>query len=77
MAVYLLDIDVNAEGCRVCEGEARVMFGCDTTEDVANLPTGNLKTYGYPSHKVAPWSLAMLANKDSYYFNGKAWTLMG
>lgn len=77
MAIHLLDIDVSAEGCRVCEGEARTVFGCDGTEDVANLPTGTLKDYGYPSHKVAPWSLAILANKDSYYFNGTAWNKMG
>ena len=59
--------------------KARCDFGCDTSADVANLPTtGDLEAYGLKTLKAAPWSMAVVAaDKSMYYFDSAKWTKIG
>lgn len=68
--VTLIDIDGD-----------KLLFGCDTAGDVANLPKTKeeLGKFGYDYMPVKPWSLALVGNGDIYFFKGadSTWTKVG
>ena len=59
----------------------KLLFGCDTEADVANLPKTmkDLEAFGCGYMKVRPWSLALVGNGDVYFFKGdnSTWTKIG